>query len=391
MLNPHFDRLGLSPFARLDRLMDGTAPGAEPIHMAIGQPQHTPPAFAADILYAERDLFGSYPALGGTPEFRAAAAGWLARRFGLGQGLIEEDRHILPLSGTREGLFMAALIVVPDEKSGVPAVLMPNPLYHAYAGAAAAARAEAVFLPTTRETGFLPDLDAVSQETWARTAAFYICSPANPQGAAASLAYYEKLVGLAQAHDFVVLADECYADIYDRTPPCSILQACAGGGLSRVLSFHSLSKRSNVPGLRSGFVAGSEDLITRFRSLRSYGGAVPPGPTLAAAAGLWNDDAHVKANRALYREKFDIAERILSNRFGFYRPDGGFFLWLEVGDGEAAARKLWAEAGIMVLPGSYLGQTQADGSNPGAGYIRVALIHDAGTIGEALSSLAAVL
>jgi aspartate/methionine/tyrosine aminotransferase len=288
---------------------------------------------------------------------------------------------------------MAVQVVVPETKGGgTPAVMMPNPFYHAYAGAVAATGADAIFLPVTKELNFLPDLEAISNETWAQTAAFFICSPANPQGSAASCEYYARLVSLARQHDFVVLADECYAEIYDSEPPVSVLEVCAAeNNLSNVLSFHSLSKRSNVPGLRSGFVAGNEDLISAFRTVRTFGGAIPPGPTYAASTALFNDDAHVEANRALYREKFDAAEKILSGRFGFYRPDGGFFLWLDVGDGIAATTKLWRQAGIKVLPGAFLGHEDGDGHNPGAPYIRLAVVHDIEVTTRALTKLCDVL
>lgn len=392
MLNPRFNELGPSPFQRLDELLTGIAPGAEPILMSLGEPQHPYPEFVAEILYENRHLYGKYPPLGGTAEFRQAAADWLVRRFKLPPGLIDEARHIVALSGTREGLFMMPQIVVPEEKAGQrPAVLMPSPFYHAYAGAAVACGAEPIYLPCTRGTNFLPDLDDLPADLLARTAVFYLCSPANPQGVAAGADYFAHLIALARTHDFVVLIDECYADLYDGEPPTGALEVCArDGDLSNVLVFHSASKRSSVPGLRSGFVAGDPDLISRFRTLRSYGGAVMPFPVLAASAALWRDDEHAASNRALYSEKFDIAERILGRQLGFYRPQAGFFLWLDVGDGEDATLRLWREAGIKVMPGGYLARETAD-TNPGQPYIRVALVHDAATTESALNALAATL
>ncbi len=392
MLNPRFNELGLSPFQRLDQLLEGIAPGGEPITMSLGEPQHPYPDFVGDILYENRHLYGRYPPLGGTPEFRQAAAGWLTRRFGLPPGMIDEARHIVALSGTREGLFMMPQLLMPEEKAGQrPALLLPSPFYHAYEGAAAAVRAEPVYLPCTRETNFLPSLDGLTDLLLERTAAFFLCSPSNPQGTVADAAYLARLIALARKHDFFLLVDECYADVYDGEPPLGTLEVCASDGdLSNVLVFHSLSKRSSVPGLRSGFVAGDPDIISRFRTLRSYGGAVPPLPVLAAASALWNDDDHAARNRALYREKFDIAERILDHQLGFYRPRAGFFLWLDVGDGEAATGRLWREAGIKVMPGGYLAH-DADGANPGAPYIRIALVHDAPTTERALAAVAATL
>ncbi|MSO65120.1 MAG: aminotransferase class I/II-fold pyridoxal phosphate-dependent enzyme [Alphaproteobacteria bacterium] len=386
-----FSALGDNPFERLNTLLAGAKPGADPILMSLGEPQHAPPDFVADILYAHRHLYGKYPPLAGTPEFLEAVSLWLSRRFALPDGTIAGIRNVIPLSGTREGLFLAPQVVVPARKAGqVPAILMPNPFYHAYAGAAVAAGAEPIYLAARRETGFLPDIDAIGPELLARTAAFYLCSPANPQGTVADLDYLRRLVHLARQHDFLLLVDECYAEIYTGAPPPSALQAglAEDGSLANILVFHSLSKRSNVPGLRSGFVAGDTDVIARFRTLRSYGGALPSLPTLAASTALWRDEIHVEVNRALYREKFAIAERILGNRLGFYRPAGGFFLWLDVGDSEGAARHLWTTAGVKVLPGRYLARDVAGEPNPGAPYIRLALVHDSAVTDQALRRLA---
>ncbi len=392
MLNPRFNELGPSPFQRLDQLLAGAAPGAEPIFMSLGEPQHPYPDFVADCLHENRHLYGKYPPLGGTAEFRQAAADWLARRFKLPPGLIDEARHIVALSGTREGLFMMPQVLVPEDIAGRrPAALMPSPFYHAYAGAAVACGAEPVYLACTRAGNFLPDLDSLPADLLERTAVFYLCSPTSPQGTAVDADYFARLIALARAHDFVLLIDECYADLYDGEPPVGALEVCAADGdLSNVLVFHSASKRSSVPGLRSGFVAGDPDLIARFRTLRSYGGAVMPLPVLAASAALWRDDDHAAANRALYSEKFDIAERVLDRKLGFYRPRAGFFLWLDVGDGEDAARRLWREVGLKVMPGGYLARETA-GSNPGRPYIRVALVQDAATTERALNALADTL
>jgi aspartate/methionine/tyrosine aminotransferase len=272
---------------------------------------------------------------------------------------------------------------------------MPNPFYQCYAGAAVAAGAEPVYLPATRETGFFPDFNAVPPALLERTAAVYLCSPSNPQGTCATRAAWADLILRARAHDFVVLADECYAEIYTGAPPPGVLEAAAAtGSLGQVLAFHSLSKRSNLPGLRSGFVAGDPELIARFAHLRNYGGAALPGPIQAASAAAWAEESHVEENRARYRTKFALAEQILGNRFGFYKPGGGFYLWLDVGDGERAALKLWREAGLRVLPGRYLGHDEREGdpaSNPGHPYIRIALVADEPTTETALRRLAACL
>jgi aspartate/methionine/tyrosine aminotransferase len=363
--------------------------------LSVGEPRHAPPALVAEAIAAAAGAWGRYPPVDGTADFREAVRDWLTRRFALPPALIDPDRHLLPVAGTREALFLIALAAVPRRtRAGRPAVLMPNPFYQVYYAAAALAGAEPVLLPAGRETGFLPDLDAIDPAILGRTALFYLCSPANPQGAAATPSYLEHAVRLAWRHGFVLAVDECYSEIYADAPPAGVLAAAAAlGGTAPegVLAFHSLSKRSSVPGLRSGFVAGDANVIAAFRRLRAFGGATLPIPVLAASAALWRDEAHVVANRALYRAKFDLAERMLGGRFGFSRPAGGFFLWLDVGDGEQAARRLWADAAIRALPGAYLARAAAGSANPGARYLRVALIEDLGATEEALRRLCAVL
>ncbi|NQV78981.1 MAG: aminotransferase class I/II-fold pyridoxal phosphate-dependent enzyme [Alphaproteobacteria bacterium] len=393
MINSRFDDLGESPFERLNRLIDGIKPGQPPIVMSLGEPQHPYPNWVGEVLHGHRGDYGAYPPLRGSEEFLRAVADWLTARYALPEDFITWTHHIVPLSGTREGLYFAPQIIVPRRKAGhQPAVLIPNPFYHAYAGAAVAVGAEPVYLAATRDNGFMPDLDKLDIALLNRTAAFYICSPANPQGTVADRAYLDRLIDLARRHDFVVLSDECYSEIFAANPPPGILEAAAAtGNLANVLVFNSLSKRSSVPGLRSGFVAGDPDLIARMRTLRSYGGALPSIPVMAAAAALWRDETHVIENRARYARKFDIAERIIGNRFGFYRPAGGFFLWLEVGDGESATSTLWRDAGLKVLPGGYVARDVAGEMNPGAPYIRLALVHDDATTEEALTRLSSVL
>ena len=389
MLNPRLSLLPDYPFERLRGLLNPLAPpaGLEPLAMSLGEPQHAYPDFVGRILAENSHLYGKYPPVAGTPEFRAAVTAWLERRYRLPAGMLEADRHIAPCAGTREGLFRCAFMAVPPEKNGrQPAVLMPNPFYQCYAGAAVAAGAEPIYLPARPESNFLPDFDAVDEETLARTALVYLCTPANPQGTVASLDYLDRLLTLARTYDFLLVVDECYAEIYNHNPPPGTLEVCRerGGDLDRLLVFHSLSKRSSVPGLRSGFVAGDADLIKIYLRLSEYGGNPSPLPVYAAATALWQEESHVVANRALYREKFDTAERILSNRFGFFRPDGGFFLWLDVGDGEAAAKELWTRAAIRVLPGAYLTSGENGPDSPGHRYIRVAMVHDAATTETAL-------
>lgn len=392
MYNTDLDRLTDYPFDRLRALLGPLEPPRDlsPLIMSLGEPQHAPPAILADTVAANGDLWGKYPPVAGSPDLLQAITVWLNRRYGLADGMIDSSQHIVAVSGTREALYMVGDLTISERKNNqLPAVLIPNPFYQVYIGAAVMARAEPVYLAATSETGFLPDFSRLSDETLNRTALAYLCTPANPQGAIADLDYLKNAINLARRHDFVLAVDECYAEIYDQNPPPGALQACAelGGGLENVLIFHSLSKRSNAPGLRSGFVAGDPELIKKLKTLRNYGGASIPGPLMAASAALWRDEDHVDANRILYREKFDRADQLLAGRFGYYRPEGGFYLWLNVGDGEKAAARLWAEAGIRVIPGAYLANRGADGLNPGQSYIRIALVQSPAMVSEALGRL----
>ena len=392
MLNPRLEALSDYMFRRLARLLEGVEPaaGLAPIDLSIGQPMHPVPALLTETLRAHDHLWGRYPPVNGTPEFREATAAWLTRRYGLPAGALDPEGHVLPCAGTKEALFMIAQAVVPERKAGRrPAVLLPNPFYNVYLGAAAIAGAEPVLLSVSAATGHLPALEDLEPELLERTAAFYLCSPANPQGVAADLAYFQRAIELARRYDFALLVDECYAEIYARSAPVGALEAASAldGRFDNVLVFHSLSKRSSAAGLRSGFVAGDPALLAAFARLRSYGAAVQPLPIMAAATALWQDEEHVIANRALYQAKFDLVARCLGEIFDYVRPDGGFFLWLDVGDGEAVTRRLWAEAAIKVLPGAYLGRPDATGRNPGDRAIRVALVHDLETTEAALSRL----
>ena len=396
MLNPRLEALSDYMFQRLARLLEPIRPPAHRpvIDLSVGQPMHPVPPLLAETLRAHEHLWGRYPPVGGTPAFAEAVTDWLTRRYQLPDHALEPERHVLPVAGTKEALFLIAQAVVPERKNGArPAILLPNPFYNVYLGAAVMAGAEPVLLSVSATTDHLPDLDALTPDLLGRTAAFYLCSPANPQGKVADLAYLERLLELARAYDFVLFVDECYAEIYTGEPPAGALQAAGalGSGFDNLLVFHSLSKRSNAAGLRSGFVAGDPALLAGFRRLRAYAAAVQPLPVLAAATALWQDEKHVVANRALYREKFDLADQRLNGRFGYFRPDGGFFLWLSVGDGEAAARRLWAEGGIKVLPGAYLARPDRNGHNPGHEAIRIALVHDRMTTATALERLVEIL
>jgi aspartate/methionine/tyrosine aminotransferase len=396
VINERLERLGENPFTRLNALLANSTPRAnqQPVLLSVGEPQHAPPAFMAETVAANAHLWNRYPPIMGTDEYRESVASWLARRYGLAPGTIDPGRHVLALCGTKEGLYLATQMAVPQIESGrKPVVLLPNPFYLVYRGAAAMAGADLQPMPATRATGFLPDFDAVPPAVLERTALAFLCSPANPQGAIASIDYLKRAIRLAREYGFVLIVDECYSEIWDKAPPPGALEACAalGEGFGNVLVFHSLSKRSNAAGLRCGFVTGDERLIAQLQTLRSFGASQVPMPIQAAAAALWRDEAHVEANRALYRTKVDLAERVLGGRFGFYRPEGGFFLWLDVGDGEAAARRLWQEAAIKTLPGAYIALPDAAGASPGARYLRVALVHEEAVLGEALGRMAQVL
>jgi N-succinyldiaminopimelate aminotransferase len=397
MHNARLDLLNDYPFQRLNDLLAGSAPRANlpPIIMSVGEPQHQPPGFVREIIDHASTTWNRYPPLNGTPEFRAACAAWLTRRYRLKPGSLDADAQIAPVAGTREGLFQAALLAItPRNGNGAaPLALMPNPFYQVYYGAAVMAGAECVFMPATRATGFLPDLDALDEATLSRTAILYLCSPANPQGAVADLAYLKKALALARQYNFLLVSDECYGELYGDVPPAGALEAAAalGGGLSNLIVFHTLSKRSSAPGLRSGFAVGSPETIARFNRLRAFSCAATPTAILDAATALWRDEEHVEANRARYRAKYDLADKLLAGRFGYYRPGGGFYLWLDVVDGEAAAKRLWSEAGIKVLPGGYVTRPDMQGRNIGKPYIRVALVHDLETTEVALTRMASVL
>lgn len=367
-----FSQLPEYAFPRLRSLLDAHAPGGDVLHMSIGEPKHPFPDWVTDEIAANADGFGRYPPNEGAPALREAITGWVARRYGV---TLDPETQVMALNGTREGLYNIAMALCPESAGATPAVLMPNPFYQVYAVAALSVGAEPVYVPATADTGFLPDYAALPAALLDRTELVYLCSPANPQGAIADKSYWAGLIQLAETHDFRIVADECYSEIYRDAPPPGALEVAAeiGADPDRVIAVHSLSKRSNVPGLRSGFVATGARNMARIRQLRAFAGAPLPLPIQMASARLWADEAHVAANRALYARKFDIADEIFAGFEGCAAPQGGFFLWLPVADGKAAALKLWRETGIRVLPGAYLSR-EVDGRNPGAGYIRVALV-----------------
>jgi N-succinyldiaminopimelate aminotransferase len=378
-MNPLLERLHPYPFERLAALTATATPPAGRRHIAlsIGEPRHAPPAFIGDALVRTLDRLAVYPKAAGLPELRAACAGWLERRFQLGAGAVDPATMVIPVNGTREGLFSFVQAVLDPAAGGL--VLMPNPFYQIYEGAALLAGAEPRYLPTTEATGFLPDLDAVPGETWERCRILFICSPGNPTGAVMDEDYLLRVLELSARHGFVVASDECYADIYldERTPPPGLLGAClrAGNpGFERCAVFHSLSKRSSVPGLRSGFVAGDPAIMAGFRLYRTYHGCAVPEMVQLASIPAWADDLHAAENRRLYQQKFDAVVPILAAVMPVERPAAAFYLWLQTPcDDETFTRDLYAAENVTVLPGRYLSRDQ-DGANPGAGRVRISLV-----------------
>jgi N-succinyldiaminopimelate aminotransferase len=377
-VNPNLDRLQTYPFEKLARLKAGVTPPAQLAHLAlsIGEPQHQPPPFVLEALKEGIERLGSYPPTLGSSELRAAAAAWLTRRFGLPAGSVDPQRMVLPVNGTREALF--AFVQAAVDAHDAPLVLMPNPFYQIYEGAALLAGAEPYLINTTAATGYLPDLDSVPPAVLARCQVLFLCSPGNPTGAVLSSEYLEHALALAERYDFLIAADECYADIYldEAAPPTSLLAAartCGRDHFERCVVFHSLSKRSSVPGLRSGFVAGDPRVLARFLLYRTYHGSAMSPMIQHASVAAWSDDAHARANRRLYQEKFARVLPILAEVLEVERPAGAFYLWPEVrGDDTRFVRELYAAQNVTILPGSYLARDTPQG-NPGAGRVRLSL------------------
>lgn len=397
-----FSQLPESPFARLRQLLGDKPPGQPEISLAVGDPRHPAPQAVLDVIAANLDSFGRYPPIPGLPEWQTAARDWLQRRFGMDKAAYAAPHQLLPVSGTREGLFLMAQLARPNRPTK-NLMAMPNPFYQVYAAAAIAAGATPVYLNATADNGLLPDPEQLSPAELDAMRAVFCCSPTNPQGAVADSDYLEKWLGLAARHDFLLVMDECYADIYDRaledTPPVSAAAIAARRpeGLQNLVVFHSLSKRSSLPGLRSGLCVGGDAIMKDLLDLRMIAGPQTPLAAQKAAALAWSDDAHVAENRTRYQNKLDIAESLLGGRFGFYRPAGGFFLWLNIGthtsdknSDEDAARLLWEKGGVRVLPGSYLGR-EVKGINPGTGYIRVALVAEEAETELALTRMRDIL
>ena len=373
MFPERFSNLPAYAFPRLRALLDHHTPGGDVIHMTIGEPKHAMPDWVAETLAQNIDGFAKYPPNDGTPELQQTIADWVKRRYDVE---ITADKQVFPLNGTREGLYNAAMALCPETKNGAsPKVLIPNPFYQVYMIGSLSVNADPVFVPATAENGHLPDFASLPSDVLDQTAIAFMCSPSNPQGAVASYDYWADLIRLAEKHDFQIFADECYSEIYRDTPPAGALQVARDLGASpeRVVIFHSLSKRSNLPGLRSGFAVGGPESIQRMKQLRAYSGAPLPLPLQRVAETVWADETHVIDNRRQYAEKYAIADQVFAGVQGYESPQAGFFLWLPVTDGEEAALRLWKETGVRVLPGAYLAR-DTDAGNPGKNYIRVAMV-----------------
>ena len=397
------DKLYDYPYRRLAALLKGIEPGESPILTHVGEPQGAPPAFLSEIVTKNAHLWSKYPDPRGTPEYRHAVADWIARRYALKPGTVDADKHVTTACGTREALFQAGILAAAIKRplvKGKPLLGMPNPAYHVYYGAALMGEAEPIPVPAAdASTNYLPDYPSLPAEVLDRMAIAYLCTPSNPTGGVADMQTLVRNLESARRHGYILAVDECYSEIFNgETPPAGAFDAvkalgeAGDGALDNLLVFNSLSKRSSAPGLRCGFVAGQADLIEKLVMVRGYGGAQVPEPLMAAGAALWRDEEHVVANRALYSGLFDLSDEILGDLPGYTRPSAGFFLWLPVDDGEEAAKRLWAEAGVKVLPGRLMSRpTDAEGHTPGDGFIRIALVHDPETVRDMLGRVRRVL
>jgi N-succinyldiaminopimelate aminotransferase len=378
-MNPELAKLHPYPFEKLAELKAGCNPPEHLNHIAlsIGEPKHPTPGFIAEAVIEHMHGLSVYPTTMGTLELRLTIEEWLGKRFHI-SGYIQATRHVLPVNGTREALFAFAQAVV-DACQEKPLVVMPNPFYQIYEGAAILAGAEPYFLNCDAENNFVPDFSAVTVDTWERCQLLYLCSPGNPTGAVIDQATLTMLIELAHKHDFIIASDECYSEIYidESQPPVGLLEAAVKAGytnFSHCVIFHSLSKRSNAPGLRSGFVAGDATIIKDFLRYRTYHGCAMPPATQAASLVAWQDEEHVIYNRKQYREKFDAVLAILGRNMNVSLPEASFYLWAEtpISDTEFA-RRLFDEQNVTVLPGSYLAR-DTDSGNPGKNRIRMALV-----------------
>lgn len=377
-MNSDLNQLHPYPFEKIRSLLKDVTPANQPaVSLAIGEPKHPTPEFIHQAVIEHLKGLATYPATKGETNLRQAISTWLTQRFQLPAGSIDPEQQVLPVNGTREALFAFAQAII--DRKQQPAVLMPNPFYQIYEGAAFLAGAEPIYLNCTEEHGFIPDFDAVPTTIWQRCQLLYICTPGNPTGAVMSIAQLQKLIQLAQQYNFVIASDECYSELYfdEAKPPVSLLQAAAQMGNSaykHCVVFHSLSKRSNAPGMRSGFIAGDAEILAKFLLYRTYHGCAMPPPFQAASVVAWQDETHVRANRDQYRAKFDAVLEILSPVMAVKKPDAGFYLWPSTPiDDQAFTKALVARANVHIVPGSYLSRATSTG-NPGQNRVRMALV-----------------
>jgi len=396
LLNERIARFD-SPFRRLDELLAGIVPNPQLplINMSVGEPQDAPPSLLTETVAANAHLWNRYPSAVGTPEFRRAAAGYLERRYPATRGRIEPDAQISPVTSSREGLYLAAAIATSPTRIE-PLALMQNPFYQTYRVGAIMAGAEPRYLSHSGFPQFALDLANVDEPTLSRTSVLYLCSPSNPDGRVIPPHQMRWAIEAARRHNFLVVFDECYAELYDGEAPQGALDVLAAldssaRWLDNVLVLHSLSKRSSAAGMRSGFAVGAADVLAALNRVRLNGTACTPLPLLAAATALWSEDTHVDAMRRRLRARKDTADRLLGGYDGYYRPPCGFFLWVRVDDGLALTRRLWRDFALRVLPGAYLTQPGADGVNAGDAFVRIALVHDPETTEGGLARLAEAL
>jgi len=385
-MNPNLAKLQSYPFEKLAELKASVQPSSlSPINLSIGEPKHPAPALISEAITRHIGGLSTYPTTIGSSELRQAIANWATKRFKLQAGSLSPENNVLPVNGTREAIFALAQCLVAPTTDAL--VLMPNPFYQIYEGAALLAGAKPYYINATKNTDFLPDFASVPEQIWSQCQLLYLCSPGNPTGAVCNLELLKKLIALSEKHGFVIASDECYSEIYfDDKAPIGLLEACADLGLSdyaRCLVFHSLSKRTSVPGMRSGFVAGDAHIIERFRLYRTYHGSAMSPMVQAASTAAWQDERHVIENRKLYRLKFDQVLDILGAAAIVRRPEGAFYLWLETPEDDARfAQRLFEKYNVTVLPGSYMSR-DAHGINPGANYVRIALVDSVETCNEA--------
>jgi len=379
-MNPNLDLLHPYPFEKLTQLKQGVTPNQDKTHIAlsIGEPKHETPELIHQALNDHAEGIAKYPTTKGVPELRQAIADWISQRFNIAKSDIDAETQVLPVSGTREALFSFTQAVIDSSKPGA-LVIMPNPFYQIYEGAAILAGAEPYFLNTTEASNYLPDFDSVPDEIWRRCQLIFICSPGNPTGTVISEQAHKKLLLLAEQFDFTIASDECYTEIYDdeNNPPQGLLESAHNMGntvFNRCVMFQSLSKRSNAPGLRSGFVAGDAKILNKYFKYRTYHGCAQPFPTQYASVAAWKDETHVTENRVLYREKFAAFIDILGDVCSINKPPASFYIWLKTSiDDTDFAQRLFAQQNITVLPGSFLSR-DADGINPGKNHVRIALV-----------------